>query len=309
MRLKKSHLAGFAAAGILFLSAFGCTGEKEGAKAVARVGEQAITEDRFKDALKRLMPAGHAATKEDLVEIKKDLLNQLIEEELILGEAKRSGVLINDSEVSAEVEGIKKEYGDESFKETINERYGNQDSWKEEIRRKLLVRKTVDRLVGSKITVTEEAARKYYDEHIRDYDVPEQVHARMIVIASEEEARKIRKKLTSKNFAEVAGQVTLSPDRKSGGDLGFFARGDMPDAFEEAVFKLKPGSISPVVKTDYGYHIFLVEEKKKGGTLEFGEVKDKIIEKLRSENTDAELRKWLSSLKKSTRIEVREDLP
>ncbi len=306
--------AGLRAAFLLALAigVFGANGCKRtgGQDAVAQAGDRSITVRQYSDALKRLMPPGQDGAKEDISELKKELINQLIEEELIIAEAGRAGITVDSRELAQEVEGLKKEYGDETFKEAVGERYGNIDNWKEEIRRKLLIKKTVDQLIGRKAgqSVTEKDAREYYLKHMEDYDVQEQAHARMIVAASEDEARKIRKGLNAGNFAAVAEEVSLSPERKNGGDLGYFARGDMPKEFEDVVFKLKTGEISPVVKTEYGYHIFLLEGRRSARRLKFEEVKDRIMERLRSEKEDEDLSAWIKSLKKNTKITVREDL-
>jgi parvulin-like peptidyl-prolyl isomerase len=130
----------------------------------------------------------------------------------------------------------------------------------------------------------------------------------MILVESEEKARSIRKTLTPKKFAEIAREVSLSPERASGGDLGFFGRGEMPKEFEDVVFNLKVGAISRIIKTSYGYHIFLVEARRRGGRLKFSEVKDRIMERLRQEKGEAEFSDWISSLKEDKRIEIKERL-
>ena len=294
--------------------AFGANGCKKGMDAqdtVAKVGGRSITVSQYNEALKRLMPPGEHGTKEELSALKKELINQLVEEELIVAEAGRAGITVDARELSFEVEGLKQEYGDETFKEAVEDRYGNIDKWKEEMRRKLLIRKTVDRLVGKKAgeAVTERDARDYYQENIEDYAVPEQAHVRVITVASEDEAGRIRKKLNVGNFPDVAREVSLSPERKNGGDLGYLARGDMPGEFEDAVFKLKAGEISPVVRTEYGFHIFLLDGRRGGRRLTFEEVKDRIMDRLRADREDKEFSDWMDSLKRNTEITIREDLP
>ncbi len=277
-------------------------------ESVATVNGRAITYLQYQDILKRLVPVNSTESAEDLLEIKKDLVNRLIEEELILQEAARLAVTVSEGEVSAEVEGLKDEYGDDSFREAITERYGTFENWKERIRRKLLIRKTIDMVTALAALPTEADARQYYEEHADTYDVPEQARARMIVVADNEEALKIRASLTQANFAATAKEKSLSPEKAAGGDLGFFGRGDMPQEFEDVVFKLRPGEISAVVKTEYGYHIFLLEEKRKAGKLEFSDVKDKITDKLALEMSDYKFVDWMVGLKKSAEIKVREEM-
>ena len=123
-----------------------CSREADRSKAVlAKVGTRVITLKEYEDAFSRLLPPGTADAKEELHLLKKELLNQLIEESLILDEARRLGVSVNDEELGREVEGIEKEYGSASFKDAITARYGDLAVWKEEIRRKLVLRKVMDK--------------------------------------------------------------------------------------------------------------------------------------------------------------------
>lgn len=286
----------------------GCLASKDNdALYVVKVNDAVITYTQYKDALKRLIPSDRHYASEEIAELKKDLLNELVEEELVLYEARRLKLKVSEAELSAEEEVLRKDYGDETFKEAISERYGSIDKWKEEIRRKLLIQKMMDR-VTSGAKVTDEAALKYYQEHIRDYYRPAEVRARMIVVGSYKEARKIRARLTPANFAVVAEEVSLGPENRGGGDLGFFARGEMPREFEAVVFRLGPGEISPVVRTDYGYHIFLVEGKRKAAKEDFASVKKKIIEHIRADEADRVFSEWIREQKKILKIEIREEL-
>lgn len=306
MRIVKRWIMPLAVCVLVF--AAGCKGaQKDGEKAVAKVGSRVITVTAYRDAIKRLLPEG-AAEGEGASELKKDVLGALIEEELILAQAGKTGVSVSDAELTSEIEIIKKEYGDDSFKEAVAERYGSLDSWKEEIRKKLLMKKIIAAAIGAANDVPEEAARKYYREHRAEYDSPARVRASHIVVATEEGAIDIRKKLTAANFADVAGKVSLGPEAKKGGDLGFFGRGEMPEEFEAAVFALKAGEISPVVKTGYGFHIFMLVARKKGGRAVYPEVRESIMERLRGDKANSELAAWISALKQNTPIEVNEGL-
>ncbi|MBI5644107.1 MAG: peptidyl-prolyl cis-trans isomerase [Deltaproteobacteria bacterium] len=307
MRLIKSGLIGFTF-GLFLFCVSGCASSPEDERLfVVNVNGKVISYTQYRDALKRLLPSDRSYSAEELTELKKDLINELVEEELILQEAKRLKVFATEAEIGAEMEGIEKDYGDEPFKEAITERYGSIGKWKAEIERKLIIKKTIDNM-ASKVKIPEAAAKKYYEEHIKDYEKPEQVHAKMIVVSSYESARKIRAKVTRANFAKVAKDESLSPENKSGGDLGLFGRGEMPREFEEVVFKLKPGEISPVIKTEYGYHIFLVEQKIKGEKQKFGSARNKIVEKLKSDEADKVFTQWITNLKKNAKIDIKEEL-
>jgi peptidyl-prolyl cis-trans isomerase C len=295
---------------VLVLNISGCEKpEIKEEKVFVKVGKQTITLNQFDGALKRLLPEGTSDIKADeLRNLKRNLLNQLIEEELVIEEARRMGIDVSEEELASEIVDIRREYGDEDFREAVVLRYGGLESWKEEIRRKILVRKVVGEVMEAMVEVTDDEAKAYYEKNIKDYVVPEQVHARMIVVSAEKEARKVKRRLKKEDFGEVAMEVSISPEGKKGGDLGFFGRGDMPLEFEEAVFKLPAGKISDIVKTPYGYHIFKVEERKDGRKLKFKDVKARIVEKLRREEAEKEFHRWIASLKKKTKIEVRGDI-
>lgn len=306
MRIVNRVIMPLAVASLVFMA--GCQeASKDGEKIVAKVGTQTITATEYKGALKRLLPEG-VVEGEGALEIKKDVIGALIEEELILAQAAKTGVSVSDAELASEIESIKKEYGDDSFKDAVAERYGSIDSWKEEIRRKLLMKKTIAAALGVAVVVSEEAARKYYREHRAEYDSPDRVRASHIVVATEESAIDIRRKLSAANFADIARKVSLGPEAKEGGDLGFFGRGEMPEEFEAAVFALKAGEVSPVVKTGYGFHIFMLVSKKKGGRVAYPEARESIMERLRGDKANSELAAWILSLKKNTPIEVNEGL-
>jgi peptidyl-prolyl cis-trans isomerase C len=203
---------------------------------------------------------------------------------------------------------MKKEYGDDSFKSVVEERYGSFKGWEERIRRKLLVKRAIEKLTAP-VKVTDAEAEAWYREHKEEFSRPEQVRARMIVVASEEEAGRVRVGLNALNFGDVAKEVSLSPEGSRGGDLGYFSRGDMPGEFEQAVFSLKkPGEISEVVKTPYGFHIFLLEDRRQKGTPAYPDVRNRIMESLRAEKSAQLLGKWMDMRKRSSKIEVREEL-
>ncbi|MBI3755078.1 MAG: peptidyl-prolyl cis-trans isomerase [Deltaproteobacteria bacterium] len=173
----------------------------------------------------------------------------------------------------------------------------------------MLLRKVIDKAIGPRITVKEDEARRYYKEHIADYKRKEQARARMIVVKTEEEANQVKERLKKgEDFARLAQEISLGPEGKKGGDLGFFGRGEMPKEFEDVVFPLPAGKLSEVIKTPYGYHIFRVEEKREAKDLKFSEVKDQIINKLKREKGDAEFQAWMTELKQGAKIEVKEEL-
>lgn len=130
----------------------------------------------------------------------------------------------------------------------------------------------------AKAAVTEERLRKLYDETAKNLKPEEEVRARHILVKTEDEAKKVEERLAKgEDFAKVANEVsTDSGSGKQGGDLGFFGRGQMVPAFEEAAFKLEPGKVSAPVKSQFGFHIIKLEEKRTRPVPPFEQVRPQI---------------------------------
>jgi len=129
-----------------------------------------------------------------------------------------------------------------------------------------------------KKAATPEAAHKLYEETVKTMKPEEEVRARHILVESEDEAKKIAARVKGgEDFVKVATEVSKDPgSAKDGGDLGFFTKDRMVPEFAEAAFKLQPGQISDPVKTQFGWHIIKVEEKREKPVPTFEEVKDQV---------------------------------
>jgi len=160
------------------------------------------------------------------------------------------------------------------------------------------------------LSVTKEECEAYYKEHLDDFVSNDVVHVREILLENEAEAGKILASLKasrSKNFSELARLYSKASAGATGGDMGTFQRGELPEEFEKAIFPLTPGTASKLVRTRYGYHIFLVEEKILAHQQKFYEVEEKIREKLLAERQRAALDKELASLADRIPIQLDRD--
>jgi len=141
-----------------------------------------------------------------------------------------------------------------------------------------------ERLVGeraAKVPVDEAALRRYYDAHPTEFETPGKVKARHIVVKTEAEATGILGKLRRNgDFVQLARANNVDATRESGGDLGLIGRGVMVEPFDRALFSLKVGEISPVVRTPYGFHIVRVENIEPPARAPFASVADKIRQRV-----------------------------
>lgn len=183
------------------------------------------------------------------------------------------------------------------------------------VRKDVVIGNLFQKEVVGKITVTEADARKFYNENKDKFKQPESYHASHILIGvkpedkpedkqkAREKAEAIRKKIVAgEDFAALAKTESSCPSSKQGGDLGFFGAGEMVPAFEKATAALKPGEISPVVETQFGYHIIKLVEKKAAGNVEFDSVKGEIENYLKQTMAQKALGDYVDVLKSSAKI-------
>jgi peptidyl-prolyl cis-trans isomerase C len=144
------------------------------------------------------------------------------------------------------------------------------------LRDKVLMDEYLDREV--KKAVTPEAARKLYDETVKTMKPEDEVRARHILVESEDEAKKVEARLKAgEDFAKIAAEVSKDPGSKAeGGELGFFTKDRMVAPFAEAAFKMQKGQISDPVKSQFGWHVIQVEEKRQKPVPSYDEMKEQV---------------------------------
>ena len=236
---------------------------------VAWVNGQTVSRADFERELGRSLelPDGASApTPEQLDALRKTILQGLVDRMLLLQEAKARGITLTEAEVDQRVAKLKADWPAEEFKALLAQRQQTMD----ELRADAIAQLTQERLfhdvVYPRVAVTEEEIRADVDAHPERSQEPEQVHAAQIVVKELDEAKEIRSQLRNgAKFADLARERSLSADAKAGGDLGWFPRGVMPEAFDQVAFSLGAGQISDVVPTDYGFHIFKVLESAPPG--------------------------------------------
>lgn len=269
------------------LALLGCPQQQkpqENPDVVATVNGEVIGRKDFERLLTREAQAmeGMAPRSPEQIEpYKQTLLDTLIEHALLLQTARAENVTVTPEEVDRRVLALSSEYPAGTFDEALEQSGTTRAALTRSTREQLTIEKLLAQDVFARVAVTEEQIRQYFDAHADDFQEPEQVHALQIVVKGLDEAKRIQQQLwQGKKFGDLARRYSLSPDAKVGGDLGFFARGQMPAAFDEVVFKLSPGGTSDVVSTEYGFHLFRVVEKKPARKKELAEVRGVIEQQL-----------------------------
>lgn len=135
--------------------------------------------------------------------------------------------------------------------------------------------------VIDKVTVDEAEIKKYYDENPKDFIAGGQVSARHILVEDKGQAEKIAKEIAQgKDFAQAAREYSTCPSSEKGGDLGYFGKGQMVPEFEKAAFGGEIGKVLGPIKTQFGYHLILVEDKKEERAVTYKEIKDELYSQL-----------------------------
>src|SRR6185369_10505706 len=172
--------------------------------------------------------------------------------------------------------------------------------------RKRLVVQRVMKQYQTPPTITDEAVKAQYDQNPGLYSTT-QIRASHILVKDENDAKAILAQLRTnpEKFADLAREKSVdTTSAKKGGDLGMFGQGRMVPDFERVAFTLKPGEISDVVKTQYGFHIITVTERKEGEAKPFDQVKEQIRATLRNKGLQDQVQGHFEDLKKQAELKI-----
>jgi peptidyl-prolyl cis-trans isomerase C len=316
---------------ILFaLLAFSVTGIGRGveaedekvSKGIAAVVNGAVIKqeevDRQMDAYERhLFLEKKIIPPEKVLEVKRRILERLIDQELLYQESERKKIKVEQSSIDEEIRRWREQFSsDEEFEKGMTDMNLTEEDLKSYIRRMLCVRKLLDEEIVSKVKISEDEVRLFYDTHPDLFQQKDEVRASHILIraatkmddSEKKEARKklegIRKRLEQgEDFATLAKEFSECPSAARGGDLGYFGKGKMVKGFEDAAFALKVGELSGIVETDFGFHLIKVTDKKSEGMKSYDETKGDIRQYLFRTAVQRERSLYLDGLKDKAKVE------
>ncbi|MEM6533178.1 MAG: peptidylprolyl isomerase [Myxococcota bacterium] len=276
---------------------------------VALVGGAPIEAQEFKRELARL----RIDTSDTLISAatndvqKRALIEHMVDRKLVLREAEARNVLVGIDEVEAELHRMRLSWAEGKFDEGLEKRDVTAAELKREIRNLLTVRRFFRDHVFSRVAVTDEEVEAYLQAHPDFAVVPERVRARHIVVENEDKAKEVLAEVRrGLAFEEAAMQYSKSPDGQSGGDLGFFKRGEMPKVFDEVCFSHPPGVVNKVVASDYGFHLFKVIEKRPETARPLDSVREEIESLLLKKKQREAQSAYVKKLREATTIEIKE---
>ena len=299
------------------------TKSPENQNRIAVVNGADITARDFEVALNTFtqqaaMQMGRSLNETELSEIKTNLIEQMVNQELLYQAAKKHKTVLDEDEYRYRISQIEKQMNaDPRFKAEIEKTKYSMDDIKKQIKQNLLVNQFLNDRFYTPAQVSKEEIKTYYDNHKAEFILPEQVRARHILIKpataddekSKAEAGKkiamIKEKLKDNpDFEAMAKEYSQCPSSKQGGDLGFFGRGEMAPPFEHAAFSLAINETSDIVETQFGYHLIKVIGKRDQTAVPFEEAEPQIESTLKNVKASEGLEAFLVSEKKTGAIEV-----
>ena len=214
--------------------------------------------------------------------LEQHVLDGLIEERLFAIEADRLGVSVSTVAVDLEFDRLTSGYSEQERTETLLRAYQTAEDLKAALASRLLKSTVLERTAFRNLSVSEQDLKTAW-EALPDKDKmePERVHAAQILVESEEDALAIRRALRmGRNFHELARRFSVGPEAASGGDLGWFAKKEMPTVFDTLCFPLRRGQVSEVATSQFGYHLCKVLERKPAKPLTFEGARERLTTEL-----------------------------
>jgi len=295
---------------------------QESSVMVASVNGNVITAGEVSQEVKGLMAQFGARVPPEQMQalepkMREQAVENLITKRLILQEADQVNIQPGEQEIAAELETVTAQFpSPEVFQEQLTAMGISSEQLRSDIEDHLKIKGVFEQATASVEPVTDEEISSFYTEKIDTFKVPEQVRASHVLFTVEkdasEETRALKKKelevvreriVNGGDFAALAKEYSDCPSKQRGGDLGLFERGRMLKEFEDAAFGLTPGEISPVVESQFGYHVIKVTEHNEPRTLPLEEVRDGVAAQLKSAGEEAAFEAFLENLRQSAQIE------
>ncbi len=253
-----------------------------------------------------------------LPNMKKQAIESIINRHLLCEEVDRKNIAVDAERVVQEIKQIADRFPSQAaFEQQLSNHGISVNQMEKDLGQQFRVDTLIKGYVKDKdIHVTDDEAADFYESNPNSFQSPEEIRASHILlkVASEDlQDVKTQKRLElagilgriekGADFAQLAQSHSDCPSKQNGGDLGLFGRGSMVKPFEEAAFKLKPGEVSDIVETEFGYHLIKLLEKNEARKEEFDAVKDQIVDHLTTTKEQVEFQGLIKELRAEATIE------
>ena len=293
-------------------------------RVVAVVNKEIITLSEVEKRippLKETMVTEHRLEKQERMQaLCREVLERLIEEKLIDQEAKRAGIKISSKDIEATVEEIKRRNNasQEDLEKALAVEGLTIETYKKQIEKTLQRQKLINWEVKVEEKPGEKELREFYQNNISRYRTNETYRPGQILFAipkgaTPEEIREIRKRCQNvlekirggEDFGEMALLYSEDASNKDRGDLGYFRKGELLPVFEREALHLKVGEVSGIIRTDFGFHIIKLLDRKGTDPLPFEEVTERVKADYYEGKMEKAFKQYLSTLKEKAIIEIK----
>jgi len=308
---------------------------------IARVNNQIVTRSEYirsRDQLKQEVQQQDAANADRIfAEKQRDVLRDLIDQQLLLQKAKDLGIT-GDTELIKRLDEMRKQMNLETMEElekAAEAQGASYEDFKQNLRNQIITQRVIGQEVGSHLAMNKEDEKKFYEQHRAEMEQPEEVRLSEILIVpkkpakpaaspdakpeppseAETEAALATAQATAQDlldqfhkgaqFADLAKKYSDGPSAKDGGDLSYFKRGTLSKELEDKVFALKAGEVTDVIRTKQGYVILQASEHRMAGIPTLKEVEPRIQDALYMQKLQPALRAYLTTLREEAFIDVK----
>lgn len=252
--------------------------------------------------------------------LRREVLDRLIDDELIAGQATELRLSISPEQVDASIAEIKRQNNidDKQLHDALRAQGMSMTAYRTDLKRQLLRFRVINIAVGSKVNISDEDVRSYYNRHFKANGNNVQVRASHIFLTIPENAdagvvaerqalgRKLVERAANEDFGKLAREYSDDgATRAEGGDLGYFGKDMLPKPIEELVFAMKPGEIRGPVRADRGFHVIKLVDRKMTDAKPLADVEDDIRLQLRQKEMEKQTKTYLADLRKRTLVDIR----
>jgi peptidyl-prolyl cis-trans isomerase SurA len=289
-------------------------------RVVAVVNGEVIMMSELQEAVLLARRDARETPAADVVEIQKQVLNKMVEHRLQVQEARRENITVSDDELAGEMEEfVRRNGGDRARIERQLRAQGvTWETLRREVRDQLLVRKIRSRRISRRASITEPEVDAYIAANRGKFEAGLKYHPRHIAVLAEppdqpaawerarQEVEALRGRLREgAAFAELARVYSRDSSASTGGDLGWLARGELAPLFEEPILRLAQGEVTAPVKSDVGYHLFLLEEREELSAEMVAQLRQQARDILTQQKAQERFDEWVEELRRRALIAVR----
>jgi len=287
---------------------------------VAVVDDDVITQTELEESMLPFVADyrvryGEEGIKDKMDEARADALNRLIEEKLLLHEAKRREILVDDKEVEGRLEDVKRRFeSEDEFYRAIEASGVSVAKLKSKYKEQIMMKKLVSGLLNSRVHISPTQIEAYYHGNKKAFTLPKAVRFKILLLKPLPERNKeetmemalevLEKVRSGEDFDMLVKQYSQGPNIEISGDMGYMPEGSIIEELDRAILKLEPGETSDLIKTDTGFNIVKVVDKRSSGIKSLNEVDDLIRERLYQRESELTLREFMNKLKEDAYIKI-----